>query len=528
MNYKQLCDLFETVESRFDVLALTHRGVHVWPIVRFLLTSGLHGDGPRRLHSGDRTYQATTQVVERWMEQNGRPLHEAVPALLADYETQLGRWYEAMRRDQPLGGLILTRGVQYGQTFPDGTYSPILDPFHEHLSAVSSSLKVQATPEDRPQMHPTVHLPLAMGVLREKLKTLLTEGTLRSRVDADVPGLDDLKALLKELLPEVEFIEPVFSGMMENVAETRPFFRGLLRVLRPQVIFESCYYDGHTMALNSVAAEFGIPTVDVQHGQQGDLHPLYTHQHRCPPGGYALLPRYFWQWGEHFTHHFRFCAPEFLAHHRPVVGGHPSLSRWRGGLSPRLEADQQRFLDALDATGADRAPRILVALQPGQSDQPVSPDLLAIMKAAPSHWKWLVRRHPVSSETIDDIAAFLIGHGMADRCEVAFASMLPLPALLRRVDVHVTRSSSTVHEALSFGVPSIVTDAAESAVFALIVERGGATVATTTEDGVAAIARYLREGTTAAPTIEADPDLMVRALDTVRLSAPPTSPPAPG
>lgn len=102
------------------------------------------------------------------------------------------------------------------------------------------------------------------------------------------------------------------------------------------------------------------------------------------------------------------------------------------------------------------ARKVLVTLQFGFSDANTLKPLLDAIREAGPEWQWWIRLHPAMSRR-DRISALRhFEECTRETCEIQRASKLPLYALLRHMDAHITHSASTVLEAESFGVPSIV------------------------------------------------------------------------
>jgi hypothetical protein len=99
--------------------------------------------------------------------------------------------------------------------------------------------------------------------------------------------------------------------------------------------------------------------------------------------------------------------------------------------------------------------------------------------------------------------------GVAD-AELELATDLPLYALLRHLDLHLTHSSSTVVEAELFGVPSVVISEYGAEFFSDQIASGWALTALTDRAILAAVARQLE------------------ARDGLRQRAPAPSSPRPG
>jgi hypothetical protein len=225
------------------------------------------------------------------------------------------------------------------------------------------------------------------------------------------------------------------------------------------------YYALRGMAFVLACHRAGIPSVDIQHGVEGDLHFAYGGW-RVPPSGYSLLPRYFWVWSE--------CEAATIAAwsnstdaHSAIVGGNPSLQRWLDGEGPDREAADRQIGARLH--GLDVSRNVLVALQGTEGSAEIE-RVLAWIRNAPARWFWWIRCHPARDE-ISHTRRAVTAAGITN-AEVDLATTLPLYALLRRVDVHVTGFSSVVIDAAIFGVPSVVTSPLGSELFGREVAEG--------------------------------------------------------
>jgi hypothetical protein len=106
--------------------------------------------------------------------------------------------------------------------------------------------------------------------------------------------------------------------------------------------------------------------------------------------------------------------------------------------------------------GNDADLTVLVTLQTGVT-APLDLGVLSpAMETSPTTWRWWVRSHPTMSDAELSRALALLPTGRVSRADVEWVTELPLPALLRHTDVHVTVDSTVVLEAKAFGVPSVV------------------------------------------------------------------------
>jgi hypothetical protein len=262
----------------------------------------------------------------------------------------------------------------------------------------------------------------------------------------------------------------------------RELFREVFKVCRPKFIFLKCFYEHDAAGLVLAAKESGIKTIDVQHGKQGVYHPMYSHWNCLPEEGYELLPDYFWTWGEESkTNIGKWMNGN--QKHQPVVGGNLWLSKWkREDVHTFSEAEKNKI-----AQWQQAGKIVLVTLQPLDKDKVVTPVLAEAIRRAPADWIWLMRRHPFMEFTESDVRKYIGSHSA--NIEVELASSLPLYALLKLVNHHVTGWSSTGFEANNFGVPTVIIHPTGHSLYAEHIAQNIFSKAQTAEELLATIER---------------------------------------
>jgi hypothetical protein len=267
------------------------------------------------------------------------------------------------------------------------------------------------------------------------------------------------------------------------------------------------YYDvsGHAYVL--AATRLGIPSVDVQHGVMGPLHMAYAQWNVHPPGGFRLLPSWFWTWTAADAAVIDAWARHTGRAHRTLCGGNPFLDAWRAGeidIDTTMHAEADRLLQA----SAGRT-RVLVTLQVNLSSAAALAPLLGVIEASPETVWWL-RLHPMALAD-QPLVEEKLRACKARHWNIAQATALPLPVLLRHADIHATHSSSTVVEAAALGVPSIVWSEYGAELFADMIASGSAEVVRDAAQFAAALARVSTRG---SPD-EAQPDRRIASLNTL-------------
>ncbi len=234
------------------------------------------------------------------------------------------------------------------------------------------------------------------------------------------------------------------------------FYKNYLLKINPSHAF-TADNGFHELALNLACRELGITSVSIQHGVQGDLHSDYGRWENVPKDGFELLPRIFWCWDSESAVAINQWAKACSSAHVAIVGGNPWLEMWIK-KEDRLVSVYDQKIKKLKIKTA-HAKNILVTLQTPEkiySKGEIIPKfVLEAIAGSPREWFWWIRLHPIGMKCRKQINQLLRQYRIFNM-DIDHATDLPLPALLRHMDVHVTHSSSVVLDAQRFGVPSVV------------------------------------------------------------------------
>jgi hypothetical protein len=245
-----------------------------------------------------------------------------------------------------------------------------------------------------------------------------------------------------------------FDTLARAVLLTAELLHRRIKVDPVRAVFVVGFYDVTGYAFTLAAARAGVPCIDVQHGVTGPHHLAYTPWPALPrfQPGWRLLPSHFWSWSAADASMIN----DWGQHSRParlaVCGGHPFLQAWAAG-SMKLPAAMQTRLDHLLLAAQGRQ-RVLVTLQPGLTHADALAPLLQAWILKPE-MSWWLRLHPMALAEGPRIQALAQAHGLTS-FDIETATALPLPALLAQAHVHTTHSSSTVIEAQTLGLASVV------------------------------------------------------------------------
>ncbi len=455
-----LVDVLNDIEARFQVAQWSLDDIRIWPIVRvrwfFAIWSAAYGQKAvarsRFMRIAEhfvglaagRMRFALSRLRDRAGEDHAADqrqvvfLSDGISFVDADglkYERFCDPLIELLRR-RGISSLMLTPSHQYAQ--PRATPSMFVQPFIDAAN-MRGMKQVRYAPR-------AVHLPDLQQV-RQAL----------ARVGFDHPSLAQDK----------------LAGVAETVAAVADAYGALLDRIRPQLAFIVSYYNLDGCAFALACRRRDIPLVDVQHGVQGPLHPAYGRLPAPPPEGFNLVPDRFWVWSAEEARAIAAWAG-MNGRHRAIVGGNLWLDRWLRGDSASMRAVDLRVRELRLRSRACKV--VLVTLQWGLSEDEQLAPLAQFIERGGDDWAWWVRLHPVMLQQRNSVHA-LLRRSATGRVVIDEVSDLPLYGILRHVDVHLTHSSSTVLEAIDFGVSSVLTSRYGAEVYPQQLQRGDVVLA---------------------------------------------------
>jgi hypothetical protein len=273
------------------------------------------------------------------------------------------------------------------------------------------------------------------------------------------------------IAPSLEW--PKLAHRARLTSATAGAFERVLRVVKPRLAFVVTYYAGLGAAFLLACRRQGILSIDIQHCPQDGAHKAYDWS-SVPKNGYATLPSVFWNWTQRDAASIgKWTGKLALPWHRAIHAGHTQIAAFLDDGDSCTKGWDDKFSAVSPGMKFDR--EILVALQPIGGHRSEWDDLCAQIKAAPSRWRWWIRRHPASREFHDREYAKLLSLQMTN-VNLHEASTFPLPALLRHMSHLVSLASGSAAEAEYFGVPAIFLSEEARGPFLGLIERGLAAV----------------------------------------------------
>jgi glycosyltransferase involved in cell wall biosynthesis len=492
------------LERRIDVNAIRGHGLKLWPLIRWELARDIKSVSQQDDLSGQPSVRddgLAGGAEERKLAQQEARAQER--ARYPDPQDQIDAQGAHLRAYGPIDYLLFSKIEKYYQPAQDSFYAPIIDPMYEDLSARGRAQVVAMTPLDIACWHEPLrvsadpYMRISGPIQKESPPEGLPE------------AVAEINAILADLAPDYAVNLERLVGRLNRYRRRYALFRDVLTSLQPGAVFCSSFTGWAPLIW--AARDLGIPTVDIQHGGQSPYHYVTTHWTQVPEDGYELLPDFFWVWGQQIHDYIRPWLPGGASRHIPLVGGNRFIAKMK--KEPDFAGSRAADV-ALGARCRDSARVVLVTL--GYSVEDILSDhLLGAIQATPS-WLWLLRLHPINrgERALSELRRKITEAGIAN-VEYDHATRQPLYSVLARSDVHVTGFSTTVREALTFGVPSVVTHPIGRTYFADEIAQGLFEYADT-QDGLITALDQLAQGTGTSEQgprfIETDDSLVDRAL----------------
>ncbi|MBI3217921.1 MAG: hypothetical protein HYZ44_00245 [Bacteroidetes bacterium] len=246
---------------------------------------------------------------------------------------------------------------------------------------------------------------------------------------------------LKDFFPSYSkvFREKLIKAL-HSILAWKNFYSYVLKQTNASTAFGLCYYSNEMFGMNLAAKEMGVKSIDMQHGTISKLHPAYTFS-KIPAGSYNVLPDEFWVWDENTSSLLKeqfASVPEIQV----KLSGNPWL----------VETNQMLRYPQLEKISN---PLIVYTHQPLRP--PLDEYLLDVILKTQSQYSWWIRLHPKTTENEKcEIQKILTQHQLCDVVELNAATDLPLPALLSKASVHISKFSGSVIESTLMGVPTLI------------------------------------------------------------------------
>ncbi len=490
---KTICDL----EHRIDTQALVYGGVNYWPLCRLRLWSSLIASSLKSAGAGSDPVSNTGPSFQASGRTVVRPVGNAGSGLVS------------------IDAVEDTLTAEEGMLAPDIMFFVRPEEYRDEVEGASFAKMIDSV-YDRAHTYNRLKIELANPgtmAFRRRNPSLFLHAELAAQAATfdpphELESVSALETAVYEAGLDVELSAQSLAEDMGKIFYWARLFEPLLTEVTPKAIMLSVYYHPVGMALMLAAHRLGIATSDIQHGRLGPHNGVYTQLTAAPEEGYALMPDFVWCWGSQTKHDIEVDKAAACNRHDGIVGGNPWLDRW---LSGAQRSDETATL--IEESAGKRC--VLVSLQ--QWETPIPSFMLEAMARAPEQWTWWLRVHPLRRHTISEIRDLLSRHDIAN-FEIERSTQLPLFALLRACDHHVTFFSSVAVEAMAFGKSTTLLTDTGRAIFAPYIDAGIFRVANTAQEVIDAVTAALASEAVdqlERPFIDTRPNLAEAALATL-------------
>lgn len=479
-----ICD----IEKQLDTQSFLYGGVNYWPLCRLRLWSHLISSALKSQSSTASTISNSGPTFADVGQVNAFPFGDPTLGFVHTDKITSARIEQDCLQNPDL--LFFVRPEEYRDQVDGRAFAKMLDSLYDRASAYNR-LKIELSN------------PQTMTMKRYNDSAFLHPQLILKSAKFDPPYKPENFAPLADALDQIKCgtlltAESVATDMGKIFYHAR-ILEVVLNGLKPKAIFLSVYYHPIGMALMLAARRLSITTIDLQHGRLGPHHGLYTQLTAAPPSGYDLLPDHVWCWGAQTKHDIDVDKARNCKRHGGLVGGNPWLDRW---LNSDVN-DVNHTLPTLSKEPGEQK-RILLSLQPIEA--PLPSFVIEAMSQGPQDWEWWIRLHPLRRHTAPELADLLRSHGI-ENYNLTDATDLPLFALLKTCNHHVTAFSSVAMEALAFNLRTTLWTDTGCQIFAKHLASGIFNAAFTASGLTAAIqASFL-----APPPQEAEPFIDTRS-----------------
>jgi hypothetical protein len=425
----QIKDIIVSFESDYPVNSWRFNGIHLWPILRidifFYLLSKNTSETPNNVLK-------QSQVVLK-KKNTRKDLNKQLKNFIKFVISKLWVFYKIKKVEN-----IFVSHNFHRTKFKQNDFNKFFDSLIHLDKKYEDSFFLEYGSTSYENLYNSDRVFNFIKYLRYYNSFKKNTNSISFEIDGLESFFEDLKK--NELINDVQFpfnLETLQLKLKDFSLRVK-FFTNILKNSRPKRVYILCYYSFDAMAIVSAANLLDIETIEMQHGPMVDDHLCYGSWSNVPDLGYSVLPRVFWCW-DLFSSKAIYKWSSKNSLYSYIIGGNP----WINFLKTQ----------SLEFKVADY---ILYTLQPSPLtlEDTFSDKLITTIKLTKE--KWVIRLHPRQGVTIFHIEELLKLKGVLDKVILKDVEEYPLPIVLSNAKVHVTHSSGSTLEALSYKIPSVV------------------------------------------------------------------------
>ena len=427
MNIKKISDFIVNLESTIPINEIKYKKIHLWPIIRSYIYGSLLTD--------ERSKRVSVPAKKKgnWLNLlKSKIFHHKIAIKEVKKKHFEGK----------TDFLFWSRTIDHSDKVDGLPYSRHTDPYFELFNEEYRCRKLEIGSE-----------------IKRKVKTTFFPSWITMVPDHNEICLDHISKRTLNIINN-EFSEysskaipsSFISSKVLKILKLSRIFKEVLKKISPNAVFIVCYHDENTFAVILACYELNIPTIEVQHGQQGIYNSLYCRWTNMPKDGYSLLPNYCWMWGEKSKENVLADRNDNQTNPIPIVGGNRWLFK---KISLKYSSIGYSFIQTLRECQV-----ITIATQPFADINLVIPDFVYdVIDKLPLDIKWLVKLHPNQLNQIDDIARLIKQKTNNRNILVREILDFALYDILEVTNFLITQWSSVIYECQSFNnIPVVVSE----------------------------------------------------------------------
>lgn len=421
ISREALIDELNAIEERYDVTQWKLGDLHYWPVLKNVIFFSWHQQFLHQLSIQKKAKPGSRSKIlnkERLLKQ-----------IISFYSFKF--FGPSKKIDFLFAGTDAHR-VVFKQTFLNRYFDPLINDFKVNACFVEYGKIVSNTSVSYPHYPNFLHL--------KQFKVLKASSI--SDINNQINRNHDLKKAIEYLSKVIDVKSQTtirkLANRIDAIRGNAKIFEAIFKKYQPKIAFGLYYYGDEIYGMNLAAHRLKIPTVDMQHGGVGIMHPSYTGFKRIPENGYSILPNFFWCW-DAITAEAVSTKNNFSAKHRVVNGGNPwyiyALNKGDGTAYQITETK----------------PVILYTLQYSVLDTYI----VEAIRATKEDFVWYIRMHPRMMHEKHLIESTIKNERLTN-INIDDASRFPLPLLMVQSQLHISKFSGSINEAYELGLPNIV------------------------------------------------------------------------
>jgi hypothetical protein len=402
------------------------QGLHLWPFIRF-----------NELERFKKQRYANNDLPRRRASPNESIFKRVIykKRLSSSLKKSLGQTLEGQR----VG--FMSFGTSYYSEKVDGKdYNRHLDPFVETVRGIPGM--AEATVKIHPEKDRGLNMLHEASFLPTNEIKALAHYYFKSAAWPE----NEMNAFRKTVMEAgLGTVLKRSIGDFEDCLSMLPAAEIVLKQMNLSHLFVVCFYDLEVLPFVIAAKRLGIKVIDIQHGKQGQVHHIYSHNpfiHRMKD----MYPDVFWNWGKASVEAIESWFTDRANSPTCVPGGNLFTQKW-------LNEDFASDYSGSARLGALAKEHESVLLFCGDPIEELLPEMVVEYVSQNPKVLILIRLHPSMKNRIGGFQKQL----PYENVEITISTAAPLYAILKSVDCLMTAWSSVCIEGLLFKKPTILT-----------------------------------------------------------------------